>query len=164
MRTEIAECEKYEGRCTNSAFFQILRTERLLKSQTITSVKALADTLTQRMMPVCVDLVMHMLCLVGAPTCNQDTCLPMLICKESCDMLKRIRESKFCEVADNHFRRIQTSNVIFEDIFLLIDIYFNFDCEDPSTYFFTNISNPDTKACTKLLSPGLLCKLIHCVI
>ena len=114
-------------------------------------------------MPVCVNLIMHMLCLIGAPTCNQDTCLPMLICKDSCDMFKRIRESKFCEAADNHFRKMQTSNVIFKDIFLFIDIYFNFDCEDPSTYFFTNISNPDPKACTKLLSPGLLCKLIHSV-
>ena len=85
----------------------------------------------------------------------------MLICKESCDIFKRMKASNFCEAAEDHLRRILRSDQqIFSDIMLLINIYFKFDCEDPSTYFFTNISNPDPKACTKLLSPGSLCKLI----
>ena len=121
-------------------------------------MRAIADNLAPLELQPCVDMMLHILCIAAAPPCNRDTCLPMRICKRSCDVFKRIKAINFCKRVEDHIRLV-ADTVDYRSIPLLINDYFNFDCEDPSTYFFTNIPRYDPNVCTDLFSNESLCKL-----
>ena len=100
---------------------------------------------------LCIDLVTHIACLFSERPCNPQNSLPILICEESCRIYQQITAAGLCQDLIDHFSEIVTStdNNMFQAIY---SVYLNFDCTDPSTYFFENITEADPNNCTNLFS------------
>ena len=108
--------------------------------------------------PECIDILLHVLCLAAAPPCSQDTCLPVLICNGSCAIFKQIIAGvNLCASKINRLKALRNKTLV-PVVSMLIDHFFKFDCEDPSTYFFRNFTRYDSNICTDLYSPETLCK------
>ena len=99
----------------------------------------------------CIDLSIHIACLFSERPCNPQNNLPILVCEESCRIYQRITAAGLCQDLIDHFSEIVTStdNNMFQAIYSLV---LNFDCTDPSTYFFENITEADPNNCTNLFS------------
>ena len=105
----------------------------------------------------CIDVLVYIMCLIAAPPCNQDTCLPVTVCNDSCAAFKRLQAEKLCDAENERLRQLRSSTPL-SDVRLLVDTYFRFDCEDPSSYFFMNFTNFDSDGCTDLFPPNIKCK------
>ena len=100
----------------------------------------------------CLDIVLHILCASAAPPCNPESGLLMLFCKESCRFYQQLIDHGICSEIDIRIQDLKENSVTpaFRKV---AEIYFNFNCYDPVTYYFMNVTNPDPSRCTKLLSP-----------
>ena len=47
--------------------------------------------------PACVELTLHILCLVAVPPCNETTALPLLLCPETCHTYEKLISTGLCD-------------------------------------------------------------------
>ncbi len=100
----------------------------------------------------CLDVLVHILCIIITPPCGPDTGLPVLICEESCRLYEQIKEAGICDAVDERSEQLAMFSNI-EDFLTLVTAFKQFDCSNPATYFFINVTNPDPNLCTSLISP-----------
>ena len=102
----------------------------------------------------CLDLVLHIFCMQAAPPCNPVTGLPMLICEDSCRIFQQIQENRICSDVDKRLRDVYdvTLQLNFK---ILADAYFNYNCSDPTNYYFMNVTDPDPNLCTSVCTPTI---------
>lgn len=69
-------------------------------------------------------------------------------------MFKEVVINDICSDVEVQFRELAqiSSNRALQDNF---NVYLNFDCEDPTTYFFMNVTSTDPSICTGLMPPEL---------
>lgn len=95
----------------------------------------------------CIDILSHLLCTQSSPPCNPDSGLLMLICEDDCRLYNRVKEQGFCSEIDERAR------ALLSHFMLAVELFKNFDCFDPTTYYHMNVTNPDPDICTGLFSP-----------
>lgn len=100
----------------------------------------------------CIDLLIHLACLGAERPCNPENNLPILVCEESCRVYKRVQAARLCQAIDEQFQEVAMFTTS-DRVMLLFSLYYDFDCTDPSTYFFENITEADPHNCTNLFSP-----------
>lgn len=109
--------------------------------------------------PECNDFARHVLCFVAVPPCEPETGLPLVVCNESCAAYKKLQSLDFCRVLDQHIRAVQNASTL-RDFSVLVEKYFQLDCEDTSTYIFDpNITEFSSSTCAPLFEPNTLGKL-----
>ena len=99
----------------------------------------------------CVELVLHMLCLLAKPPCNESTNLPMLLCPQTCLAYEKLISTGFC---NNLVARIIKALEMTPFIWLR-EYLATFNCSDPASYF-QNEPTADcgnSSSCTNLFSP-----------
>ena len=133
----------------------ILSTDFSINNGVIGGVRAIAENINAPQ--ECIDVLVYIMCLAAAPPCNQDTCLPVIICNDSCAAFKRLQTENLCDAENQRLRELGSSSPL-SSVQLLIDSYFRFDCEDPSSYFFMNFTSFDSDGCTDLFPPEVKCK------
>ncbi len=76
----------------------------------------------------------------------------MLICNDSCHAYDRILRAGTCDIINDRLEELAqvTQNMHF---LLFVQAYKEFDCYDPTTYLFLDITDPDPTKCTHLFSP-----------
>ena len=115
----------------------------------IVTVIGFAGALNPPIPDSCTDILAHLLCFISAPPCNSETNLPALICEEDCQLYRQIKEAGICDVVQERIEEL----VLFPALETILRAFLQFDCTDPTTYFFTNVTNPDPTLCTSLFSP-----------
>lgn len=124
----------------------------LFSSQTNFLVLQTIDT--QRNHPqVCIEPLQYFSCIVTSPPCDVGSDLPLRICQDSCLAFNMLMSGTTC---DNFYQDIQLQGF---DVVLsfgsLYSLYLQFDCSDPSTYFFGNETVFFDGNCTNLFSAEL---------
>ena len=105
--------------------------------------------------PECITVARHILCFAAVPPCDPQSGLPMLICNESCEAYKRLLSVDFCQVLDDHIRTIQKASTV-RAIRVLPDRYFEFECDDSSTYIFNPmITEFSCDTCLQVFEPNI---------
>ena len=101
--------------------------------------------------PACLELVLHMFCLVAKPPCNETTNLPMLLCPQTCHAYEKLISTGFC---DNLVARIIKALEMTPHA-LLIEFVATFNCSDPASYFQNEATAEcgNASSCTNLFSP-----------
>ena len=101
--------------------------------------------------PACLELILHMLCLVARPPCNETTNLPMLLCPQTCLAYEKLISTGFCD--DLVARIIRTLEMT--PFIWLIEYLATFNCPDPASYFQNEptVECGNSSSCTNLFSP-----------
>jgi hypothetical protein len=96
---------------------------------------------------VCLDAVKHLSCLLTSPPCDEETGMPLKICKETCAAYNILMSGPTCDAFYDFFGRSQLTA-----FHTLRTVYVNFDCNNISTYFFNDLTVFDSRRCTGLFS------------
>lgn len=150
-----SECRTLSGRGTNHSYpFDELGLDN-------PAIQAIYFVSSREDVPeACVDTLVHLACLGAARPCSQRTNLPVFVCEDSCQLYQQLRAAGLCQEIDEQLGNLAliTASDRFIQIF---DAFKRFDCTDPSTYFFENITvEGDPDSCSSLFSPQSASKSI----
>ena len=116
--------------------------------------------------PACLDLILHMFCLLAKPPCNESTNLPMLLCPQTCLAYKKLISTGLCDdLVARIINQLEMTPLIY-----LIDYLATFNCSDPASYFQNEATEKcgNASSCTNLFSPEVegiqSCIIICCII
>ena len=111
---------------------------------------AITSTMQTTDPPECQEAVQHYICLLGVPPCDPVSQKPSLLCDRNCQAYNKLVSDGGCDNTVAAVRNIAISSNN-QDIFLVLGLYEEFDCENVSTYYyFERDMYADT--CTNLLS------------
>ncbi len=134
------------------AFPTLLDTQFPLDDNVLDILKILSMTGNSLLPEQCLDILLHLLCIVITPPCGSDTGLPVLICEGNCKLYNQIREAGICDAIENFLAQV-TMLSDSQDLSTLSRAFTEFDCSNPATYFFTTITDQDSTLCIKIFSP-----------
>lgn len=141
------------GRGTNSSYPQILRVKALEINDVIIEALEIFQTF-EKLSDQCIESFIYITCIAGAPPCDSETGLPVLICEDQCDLFNKVIDSNICHELDDSIQSFLTSTLS-DTLQGVVDVYYNFNCSDPATYFFANVTESDPNVCTSLYSPDI---------
>ena len=158
-----SNCRNLLGRGSGYASPLQLPPEAMITDSTLKTGFYVLNYLTQQTQshPACLELILHMLCLVAKPPCNETTNLPMLLCPQTCLTYEKLISTGGC---DNMVAAVIDTLLIgiSSEYIWLKDYLIAFNCSDPASYF-QNVSTEEcgnSSSCTNLFSPeteGIAC-------
>ena len=138
------------GRNSNHSFPQNLPSV-MTDSNTVPIWFAVLDTLSPPPNPTCIDAVHHITCGAAAPPCDPSTQRALPVCNDSCRAYKQLLSDGQCDDFDAFVRQFAAATPT-QDARALVDLYFNFDCDNISTYLFGSyLDFVSQTRCTNLL-------------
>ena len=108
----------------------------------------------------CIEAARHIACIVAATPCHPQTGQPLLICNESCEAYNKLLDVEFCRGLNDNIHAIKSAST-YPDLIALVDIYFEFVCDNASTYLFDpSITDYSSESCTQIYEADTLGKLL----
>lgn len=144
-------CRTLNGRGTTFAYPIILRSINSVDDDSLQAISFIARSGDPPVSDECVDVLLQVICLGLAPPCNPETGLPVLICERSCRVYEQIVVPDICSVLLVRVQELVAVTPSSETFQGIINAFYNFDCKDPTTYFFMNVTQPDPTICINLL-------------
>ena len=110
--------------------------------------------------PACLELFLHMLCLVAKPPCNGTTNLPLLLCPQTCNVYEKLIFSGLCDdLVARIIRTLEATEYTWYNGYLTA-----FNCSDPAPYFQNAPLEvcENSSSCTNLFNPETEGIILHC--
>ena len=145
-------CNMLGGRGTSYSYPMLKDFNFELDNEIITGLQLFGKTSDLPISDRCLDLTLHILCSVSAPPCNADTGLLMLFCERSCRIHQQLKDNHICDEVGACLQELDEITVS-QNFKNLAKAYFEFNCSDPATYYFMNVTDSDPYLCTDLFSP-----------
>ena len=99
--------------------------------------------------PPCIQPIRYFSCLITAPPCDRESDLPLRICPESCLAFDTLMATSTCtDFNRNHLTQFKNTATFVN----LLNMYFNFSCNDTSTYSISGQNGFDNNSCTHIFS------------
>ena len=117
---DLSKCNELNGRRNFYAFPTILNIDFSINNAIIDGVRVSLEM--SNAPQECINALEYIMCLVGAPPCNQDTCLPVKICNDSCAAFKRLQTENLCDQVEKRLRELRSSSPL-SSVRLLVDTY-----------------------------------------
>ena len=113
---------------------------------------AITSSMEDRDPEECQSVMRHYLCLISVPPCDPVSQQPLPICDRNCEAYKKLVADGRCDNSADAVRDL-AAEANYQDIFLALDLYEKFDCENMSTYyhFETDVYTANS-TCTNLLN------------
>ena len=131
---------------------QTLDTQHPIDNNDVEGLIVLTSSLDPLVPANCINILLHLICIAALPPCGPETGLPVLICEENCLLYQQIQEAGLCDAVEERFEvlKVVASSQDFE---VITRAFLEFNCSDPATFLFMNVTNADSNMCTSIFSP-----------